>query len=79
MKLYWVTTKVHHENLFIVASSNKEASKFHEENERYNIGDATAVEVVDIPADITIENRTHLSLRKVYAVYSNTYGAWDLN
>jgi len=52
MKLYWVTTEDHHEDWFIVASSNEEASLFHEENEGYNPGDATSKEIVDIPDDV---------------------------
>ena len=49
MKLYWVTTENHDEDWFIVASSPEEASKYHEKMEGYNIGDAEAEEVLDIP------------------------------
>jgi len=52
MKLYWVTTEDHHEDWFIVAPSREVASKFHEENEGYNPGDATSIEIIDIPDNI---------------------------
>ncbi len=39
MKQCWVTTDDHDEDLFIVASSSGEASKFHEDMEGYNRGD----------------------------------------
>jgi len=55
MKLYWVETEDHHEDWFIVASSNEEASLFHEENEGYNPGDATAIEIIDIPDNISTD------------------------
>jgi len=55
LKLYWVTTNDHHEDWFIVASSTEEASKFHEENEGYNPGDANSEEIVNIPDDISTD------------------------
>jgi hypothetical protein len=55
MKLYWVTTEDHDEDWFIVASSSKEASKFHENMEGYNPGDAEAEEIMDIPENISAE------------------------
>jgi hypothetical protein len=55
MKLYWVTTEDHDEDWFIVASSSEEASKYHEDMEGYNAGDANAVEVVSIPENVLAE------------------------
>ena len=55
MKLYWVTTEDHHEDWFIIASSNKEASKLHEEFEGYNFGDASSQEILSIPDNIPVE------------------------
>ncbi len=55
MKLYWVTTEDHDEDWFIVASSLKEASKYHEEMEGYDPGDATAEEILDLPENAPAE------------------------
>jgi len=49
MKLFWVTTKDHDEDWFVVAESAAEASEFHEDEEGYEPGDATAEEVLIIP------------------------------
>ncbi len=49
MYLYWVTTEYHEEDWFVVASSAEKASKFHEDNEGYNSGDAFAEEIIKIP------------------------------
>ncbi len=55
MKLYWVTTEDHHEDWFIIASSTKEASKLHEEFEGYDLGSASAQEILSIPDNIPVE------------------------
>jgi len=55
MQLYWVTTEDHDEDWFIVASSSKEAAKYHENMEGYNPGDAKAEEILDIPENISAE------------------------
>jgi len=55
MKLYWVTTEDHDEDWFIVASSPKEASKYHENMEGYDPGDAKAEEILDIPENVPAE------------------------
>lgn len=55
MKLYWVTTDDHHEDWFIIASSTNEASKLHEEFEGYDLGAASAQEIINIPDNITVE------------------------
>jgi len=55
MKLYWVTTEDHHEDWFIIASSNKEASKLQEEFEGYNFGSASSQEILSIPDNIPVE------------------------
>jgi hypothetical protein len=52
MKLYWVTTEDHDEDWFIVANSAKVASKFHEDSEGYNPGEAFAEKILVIPDDI---------------------------
>ncbi len=52
MKLYWVTTEDHDEDWFIVASSPEEASKYHENMEGYDPGDAKAEEILDIPENV---------------------------
>ncbi|MCP4492690.1 MAG: hypothetical protein GY820_36085 [Gammaproteobacteria bacterium] len=55
MQLYWATTEDHDEDWFIVASSANEAARFHENMEGYNIGDAAAEAVVDIPEGMLAE------------------------
>ena len=50
--LYWVTTEDHDEDWFIVASSAEEASKFHQDAEGYDPGDAFAEEIMGIPENI---------------------------
>ena len=55
MKLYWVTTEDHDEDWFVVESSSRKASRFHEKMEGYNPGDATAEKVLKIPQDLFAE------------------------
>jgi len=55
LKLYWVTTEDHHEDWFIISSSKDEASKLHEEFEGYEMGSASAQEVLSIPDNISVE------------------------
>ena len=55
MKLYWVTTEDHDEDWFIVASSPQEASKYHENMEGYDPGDAKAEEILGIPESVPAE------------------------
>ena len=55
MKLYWVTTEDHDEDWFVVESSSKKASRFHEKMEGYNPGDATAKKVLSIPQNLLAE------------------------
>jgi hypothetical protein len=50
MNLYWVTTEDHAEDWFIVAHNGKEAATFHEDAEGYDLGDATAEMILEIPA-----------------------------
>ena len=52
MNLYWVTTGDHAEDWFIVANSPEEACIFHEENEGYDPGNATAEMIIKIPKAI---------------------------
>ena len=49
MNLYWVTTEDHGEDWFIVALNAEMAASFHEDAEGYDIGDATAELVAEIP------------------------------
>ena len=49
MNLYWLTTEDHGEDWFIIANSADEAATFHEDAEGYDIGDATAELVTEIP------------------------------
>lgn len=42
LHLYWVTTRDHDEDWFIVATNSRSARRFHEHYEGYNSGDATA-------------------------------------
>ncbi len=55
MKLYWVTTEDHDEDWFIVAASLEAASKYHEDMEGYDPGDAKAEEILDIPENVPAE------------------------
>ena len=55
MQLYWVTTEDHCEDWFIVASSAEEAAKAHERMEGYDVGDAMAEAVLDVPENISAE------------------------
>ena len=55
MKLYWVTTEDHDEDWFVVASTRKEASAFHEKEEGYNPGEAKAEELLHIANHISEE------------------------
>ncbi len=55
LKLYWVTTEDHHEDWFMIASSISEASKLHEEFEGYDMGSASAQEILSIPDNISVE------------------------
>ena len=48
MELFWVTTEDHDEDWFVVASSAEEASRFHEDAEGYDPGDATAEEILSL-------------------------------
>jgi len=56
MKLYWVTTEDHDEDWFVVDSSSKKASRFHEKMEGYDPGDATAKKVLSIPQNLLSES-----------------------
>lgn len=42
LHLYWVTTRDHDEDWFIVAANSRSAQRFHERYEGYNPGDAAA-------------------------------------
>ena len=53
--LYWVTTEDHCEDWFIIASSVKEATQFHDNMEGYDSGDAMAERILDIPENISTD------------------------
>jgi len=55
MHLSWVTTEDHGEDWFIMAHTAKEAATFHEEREGYDIGDATAEKILEIPEGVNAD------------------------
>ncbi len=55
MKLYWVVTEDHDEDWFVAANSKREASKWFENYEGYNPGDAFAEEILEIPDNVPSE------------------------
>ncbi|MBW1824537.1 MAG: hypothetical protein JRI87_08215 [Deltaproteobacteria bacterium] len=55
MNLYWVTTDDHGEDWFIVSHTKQEATRFHEDAEGYEIGDAAAEMILEIPEAITAD------------------------
>jgi len=55
MNLYWVTTSDHGEDWFVISHSAREAATFHEDFEGYDIGDATAELVMEIPDEVTTD------------------------
>ena len=55
MNLYWVTTEDHAEDWFVIASSSQKAASFHENAEGYDIGDATAELVTEIPDGVKVD------------------------
>ena len=52
MKLYWITTENHAEDWFVVANTTEETATFHEAAKGYNLGNATAEMIVEIPNGI---------------------------
>lgn len=60
--LYWVSTKDHDEDWFVLAASRKAAAKFFENSDGYAPGDATAVFLETLPVDQYFEEG--------YATYS---------
>ncbi len=68
MQLYWVTTEDHCEDWFIIASSKAEAANWFELEEGYDKGDATAQEILEIPAGIQLE--------RIDAEYSDGWPGW---
>jgi hypothetical protein len=55
MNLYWVTTEDHDEDWFVVARNAKEAAAFHENAEGYDVGDATAEMIMEMPEGVTVQ------------------------
>lgn len=53
--LYWVRTRDHHEDCFIVSDSKRHAREFFEANEGYNPHDAKAELVEPIPIELSLE------------------------
>ena len=65
VKLYWVTTLDHHEDWFIFAKNSQLAESRHELEVGYNVGDASASFVCDVPDTMnTIEGWPELSQLK---------------
>lgn len=60
--LYWVTTKDHDEDWFVVAKSDKEACSFHEEYEGYSPAEARAKKICFLPAKYYEEESYHAQL-----------------
>lgn len=54
MNLYWVTTKDHVEDWFVVASNHMEAETFFADFEGYGFEDAIAEFIMAIPAEIGV-------------------------
>ena len=54
MNLYWCETADHDEDWFVVASSAKEACRFHEQEEGYGTGDGRATLVCRIPRTLSV-------------------------
>ena len=52
MNLYWVTTPDHEEDWFIIADTPQEAATFHEDAEGYDVGDATAEQIMEVPSGV---------------------------
>jgi hypothetical protein len=50
--LYWCTTPDGDEDWFVVASSAREARRFHEDAEGYDVGEARAERVAVLPAEL---------------------------
>ena len=55
MILYWVTTEDHYEDWFVFAASPEEATRYFENYEGYNEGDAEAEEILGISDDLQVE------------------------
>ena len=55
MILYWVTTEDHYEDWFVFAASPEEATRYFENYEGYNEGDAEAEEILELSDDLQVE------------------------
>jgi hypothetical protein len=55
MNLYWVETLDHDEDWFVMGHNEREAEAFHEREEGYEPGDASATFVISIPDHIETE------------------------
>jgi hypothetical protein len=60
--LYWVTTKDHDEDWFVVAKSDTAACSFREEYEGYSPGEARAKKICSVPAKYYEEESCHAQL-----------------
>lgn len=59
--LYWVSTPDKDEDWFIIASNSRQARRFHEDFEGYNIGDATAKKICRVTKEYSKESAYHAS------------------
>ncbi len=55
MRLFWVTTEDHYEDWFVVARDEYEAGRFFEGYEGYDLGEAFAEMVLEIPEEVDSE------------------------
>lgn len=55
MNLYWVTTKDHDEDCFVIAQRKRSAEIFFEDYEGYDPGNATAEKILTIPDDLGVK------------------------
>ena len=55
MKLFWVTTKDHDADWFVVAENGSDAAAFFSDAEGYDSGKAAAEMVIEIPGDMHAE------------------------
>ncbi|HEV8712076.1 MAG TPA: hypothetical protein VGX03_04515 [Candidatus Binatia bacterium] len=71
MNLYWCETADHDEDWFVVASSAKEAGRFHEKEEGYGMRDARATLVCRIPRTLSVRKGwpSHALLSALGAIF----------
>jgi hypothetical protein len=53
--LYWCTSPDGDEDWFVVVESAREACRFHEDGEGYDVGDADAERIMALPAELRVD------------------------